>query len=307
MKHNYHAFGFNIESPWPLPLSEVSSDITTADCSIDLSEINHSRGFNFEAFGLRLKIDSENIFLLVDGIAHYHCQPYRIDIHPLTKCEDDIAAFLLYAALPYWLLLRGKWLVRGCALSWNEKESILLLSPPGGGSSTLAGYALRQGAKLVSDHFCVVTEREEGVLMVEPGIRHLRLWKAAADQLQIDHHLLRPIRPCLQQFFFKTENIFSNRPLPISGVISIDTMNKKEDVSVKKLTGVHKMDNLDLRHYHLFLFKKLGYQKIYQRLLMKLANQVSLYHLTRWVGQQPLDLVWKELNSIFLEYIPQEV
>ncbi len=296
---NYKAFGLILSSSLSLPFIEVSSE-TVPDCLISIGEVPSPIDIpSLKSLGLCVYVNSENVVVDVEGVARFHCQLNKIIVQTLGACEAGVIAFLVYSALPYWLLLRGQMVLRGCAITWDGVHSQLWLSHSGVGSSTFAAYAVQRGAKLLSDHLCVIGFNEKKISTVQSGISQIKLWQDALNQLQIKSASLAPIRSGLMQFLWDVTENFYHQSLPISQVISLSVSNDVKDNGLKKFLGLEKIKYLSAYNY-CHTFGDVLLKKTFQApLLVALANQVAVYSFTRLSGQKIGDGVNNTMDEIF--------
>jgi hypothetical protein len=271
----YKTFGFLINSAWELPLTSVSDDravdltICAGQCPVSLSDAVQ--------FSPCLQANRQEILLEVGGIATFHCIKNKITVSAQCQLTDAIQTFLLYAAIPYWLLLQDCLVLRGCALSFDNQNATLICSHSGGGSSTIGYLAAMKtkSAQLISDHLCVLRKDLQGRVVVYPGYKHIKLWQHQVEALNIPEQERVSLRKNVPLYLCKST--YSNRSFPISNIFFLFKCNEKK--IAKGIKGFDKLDVYCAYAYYLSNSEVMNKIDGLSRLWLPVVKKASLSRL----------------------------
>lgn len=228
----YKGFGFYIDSDWTLPMIQSLTSQPAVDLTIQRGAVSSSGLEDEYHVSPYLHIAPEEIWLTVDHIARFCIQNDHIIVDPLTDDAQTLETFIAYAAMPFWLCLQNCIVLRGAAVSFDQKTAQLILSHSGVGSSTIAGLATQGDARLVSDHLVILRRNDAGQFLLYPGYIQLKLWKDALKKLSLKMDRAIPLRESLEVYQYPANYI--EAPLTIASICLIKTSNHpKETMPVK--------------------------------------------------------------------------
>jgi hypothetical protein len=211
----YRIAGLKVSSEIALPgLIVAPDDRETNEVTIRRSAVPDSldnatmRQATFEIAGERFlfRIPGLARFLLTEGrdIA-FACE----DGVP----EDDIAIFLIGTVFGILLHQREQIVLHASAIRVNGK-AVLFCGPSGAGKSTIAAALGLKGYAMVTDDLCAMAMGPDGVPIVQPDGRQLKLWSQAIDELHLSDRSGQAVRNRLQKFYVEpVEAIMEALPL----------------------------------------------------------------------------------------------
>jgi hypothetical protein len=291
---SYQGFGFTFTSDWSLPLTlitpieQVDVIIEEGNCpdAIDCSE----------EFGRHLQANQNEILLKVSDIATFYCTKNHISVCSHSTDVRDVQCFLIYAAIPYWLLLQGCLVLRGCALSFNDQVATLILSHTGGGSSTLGYLATKKSAVLISDHLCVLKQHSPTEIRVYPGYKEIKLWRETRHNLTLPQEKFRQLRATIKSYSCKTQYV--NSSLPVKQVLFLAQSNQIK--ATETIRGAKKLSIHENYTYYLSNNKVVCECRYLSLLWLLLAKQTNMYRLHRY-REMPKETLAKVVEALALE------
>jgi hypothetical protein len=153
------------------------------------------------ARGATWQIAGKRFLFQVPGVARFLLSGgNEIVFEPAPGVDGgDVSIFLIGTVFGILLHQRGEIVLHASAVRVAGK-AVLFCAPSGSGKSTLAAALAQRGLPLVADDLCAITLRD-GVPMVQPDGRHLKLWAQAIDKLDLAGRRGAPVRKKLEKFF----------------------------------------------------------------------------------------------------------
>lgn len=112
----------------------------------------------------------------------------------------EAAIFLISTGFGVLLHQRGRIVLHASAVRVRD-SAVLFCGPSGAGKSTLAAGLVDAGYDLVTDDFCGISIRGDGVPWVEPDGRQLKLWQHAIERLALAERRNAAVRPELEKYY----------------------------------------------------------------------------------------------------------
>jgi hypothetical protein len=229
--NTYTGFGLAISSDLSLPelavdlnpesvVGEVSITSSTREDWPELNPSEHSTPtVQMTPNDWRLELEGIGWFRVHQGRSIYW---QRWDD---SVSDRDLRTFLVGSALGALMIQRGSLMLHATALVMDGK-AVLLLGAPASGKSTLAWCLHQQGWQLLSSELTLIDPQG----MVWPGMQQLKLWHAAAMELDLDWKQMPVVRKGLQRFsLMPTDLSTSNQPAPLAVIYGITRRGKEDD------------------------------------------------------------------------------
>ncbi|MEH7076438.1 aldolase [Neobacillus drentensis] len=277
----YKAFGFSVRSKISFPeLLIVENNSDSIDIEIELKDLSNlwlelsdsKSTLVMNEMLVMFKVADTAIFLIEKG--------KRITVSPINQYKEDIIRlYLLGSCMGAVLMQRGILPLHGSAVAINGK-AYAIIGDSGAGKSTLASAFLHKGYQLLTDDVIGIYFTKENEPMVIPSYPQQKLWQNSLDEFGINNRELRPIYQRETKFAIPIKNQFSSIPLPLSGLFEL-VITEKEDVELKQIEGLYRLQTLLIHTYRNLLIKNLGLTNWHFTNSTKIVNQINMYQLQR--------------------------
>jgi hypothetical protein len=275
--YKYSVFGLNIQSE--IKIIELVTTLNYPDVIIRLGKVPGSlgeksfKGVCFEAIPGTLIIEAKNIarYVIIEG--------KEIIIEPVPNAkESSVRLFLLGSAMGALLHQRGILPIHGNGIQFNE-IGILFAGISGAGKSTLAAMMAAKGFQPITDDITAIGFENE-VPIILPGIPHLKLWQDSILKMKLKTDGLKKVRDELEKYYYPTNNVFANKPIPLKKIYIIN-INNHEGIAVKPLSGIEKFTVLKNHTYRYNYVKGMNLEENHFGLTTKLASKIEINRLFR--------------------------
>ena len=275
MRH-YEGFGLYFASDIDLaPM--MKSEVRNADVQI-------IKGFVSKA-GLNQPVVSEpfcqispgEMWLAIPDVARFHVSGGNsIVVEPKTGASmQTINLFLLGSCMGAIMYQRNRLVIHGNAIRFND-EAVVFAGTSGAGKSTLAAAFVKRGYQVLSDDLSVVDEHG----CVQPSYPQLKIWRDAANKLDIDITGLKPIGYQADKFAYPLQQQFYHKPLPIRAIYILHG-RAQNSISIKALTGMEKLKPLKRHSYRGSFVEGLGLNSAHLKLCGLLAHRTRISKIYR--------------------------
>lgn len=217
----------------------------------------------------------------VAGIAAYLVEDgRRITVEPYGDAgAPSVRVFLLGSVFGFLCHQRGLLpLHAGCVEI--DGRAVLFAGPSGAGKSTLTATFLKRGHRVLSDDITVVDLTAPGGPMVPPSFPRIKLWRDAAERLDLSVEGLERSRPGLEKFHLPVGDEFGQEPLPLGDIYHLSMAPDARHAGISRLRGRAAMDALVDAVYRRRAAIRMGRQAALMADLMRLAARPT-YALTR--------------------------
>lgn len=236
---------------------------------------------NPSASGPTWQIEGKRFLMLIPGIARFMLTEGRdIAFEAEPGADDaDMPIFLLGTAFGILLHQREQVVLHASAVSVNGR-AILFCGASGAGKSTLAAALAQRGFPLVTDDVCALTIGSNGVPMVHPDGRQLKLWSQAIDNLDLAGRRGDRVRNRLEKFYVEPGEAFSE-PLPLGAVYALREARPPHAPGIERPNVVDGALILRRNAYRPQLVSRMGQKVDYFRAATAIANVAGIFNLTR--------------------------
>ena len=298
MSRFYKIFGRIISSELAIPLEEWGEPVLKADLVIGCGQLPEMK-CDGEKIGLRLTQYNEAAVLVVDDIAKYYVDQYQIIVEPNDGIDEmTLVTFLLSAVLPLWLQLKSCFLLKGSALTFDNQQAVLLLGNSGAGKSTLLAYCCKQGAKMLSDEFCLLGyDSDLECCVVRPAYPIIKLWHDACDLLSMPPKHFLKVRPDIFRYHWDALEVYCNQALSVRHIFIYNTSNINKPIIEPELKGIDKFEQIQDFKKQAFSSKEKSTRATDQHIWTTLLKQVNACTLNRVKRKTKIDELFSVMND----------
>ena len=227
------------------------------------------------------QIAGERFLLCVPRVARFLLSAGRtvvVEAEPGAD-PDDIPAFLIGTVLGILLHQRGQIVLHASAVAVNGK-AILFCGRSGAGKSTLAAALAQRGLPLVTDDLCAISMGTNGVPLIAPDGRQLKLWTHSIDHLDLEDRRGSRVRGRLEKFYLDPDQVF-DRALPVAAIYALREARPPYRAGIEAPNVVDAALILRRNAYRPQLVKRMLQDAAYFQAATAIANNAGLYYLTR--------------------------
>jgi len=281
--YNYHAFGLNISSDWPLP-SLASGTFADADLDIRHEAIEPHLGEEWHANKKVYKnweAAPGRFLMKINGVANYLAKDGdSILIERTNEDVDDdaVTAYMMGSIMAAILQQRKVTLLHGSSVQMNGRAAIFTGSS-GVGKSTLAAKLMTRGHALIADDVAAITKDDDHGLSVTPAFPTSRLWHDALEKVSLEEKVKQRVRPELDKYLVSTDN-FCDTLQPISAIYILRQVNDPgiRITRVEKRKSHHLLNLQGFRNG--FLKGHVSYAHHFQ-MMIDMANNIPVFEIFR--------------------------
>lgn len=169
-----------------------------------------------------------------------------VDIDPAATAHDA-SAFVLGSSVGIILHQRGALALHGACVA-KDGRAIVLCGASGRGKSTTAAALCKRGFTLVADDISVIGSNEDGVPIVWPDGRQLKLWRRSIDGLGLDDKAGEVVRPGFEKYFVSPAGAAIDPPL-LSAIYVLNSNVAVSRVAIEDVGVADAMRILDDQAY----------------------------------------------------------
>ena len=292
MTYKYQAFGFVIESPYPVIQVEPAEENAVADIIVketDLSELSSIPEY--------MHTVSENAVCL-----NYPCAGYfrisngnLIEIDLNKECTNEMyGLYLLGSCMGAILHERNLLPIHGSCVT-DGKHSIIISGDSGAGKSTLASEFLKRGWKLVTDDVSLIKNITENPV-VQSSYPSQKLWKDSMENYQSEDRTYHTLyqRQDREKFGVSVINSFYKGTAPLS--IFVQLYKGRNETRVEPLSGFDCVDRILKNTYRDYFISPNRRNRYFQDCI-NLSQKISMLCAVREVGVPTQELLYEKITS----------
>lgn len=283
----YHYNGLRIKSEITLhPL--IAIPIGNIDVTIKLSKIPETllKPVNQQA---TFMIEQNRVLIFIPKLARFLIENgSEITVETELGCPlQDLSPFVLGVAWAALCYQRNQNLLKGSLVEIKNQLWLLSGTSPIGSSTFGLGMQKFCGATVISDEFCSYTSTENGII-VQPGLKTLKLWRNTLDFFEIDTGALTKVRSELHKYWLPldlvthTKRTLNPKSLKLQGIIHLQQW-RSDDLSpfgIQELKGFKALKKV---YHHSFHRIYMSGQSLWEhkfKLDLKLVEQCQLLTFT---------------------------
>lgn len=299
--HFYRVSGLSVGSEIVLPgLNAMAADREPPAVAIRRRPVPAALE-NASAAGATWQIAGDRFLLRIPDVARFLLSAGReIAFEPEADADaGDIPIFILGTVFGILLHQRQQIVLHASAVRVNGK-AVLFCGASGAGKSTMAAALAQRGYPLVTDDLCAITV-VDGMPMVHPDGRQLKLWAQAIDRLELAESRGERVRSRLEKFYVEPVEAFSE-PLPLGAVYALREARPPHTPGIEHPNVVDAALILRRNAYRPLLVSRMEQKENYFHAATMMANVAGIFHLTRplnftavpkvvgWLEQHWLDI-----------------
>ncbi|TCM07481.1 hypothetical protein [Sphingomonas sp. PP-CC-3G-468] len=243
----------------------------------------------------------ERFLLEIPGIVRMLlCDGRDLWYEPIDgTCDSDIDVFVGGTGLGLLLQQRG-WIVLHASAVRVGDAAVLFCGASGAGKSTLAAALGGRGFDLVADDFCGITVGTDGVGLVHPDGRRLKLWDDAIERLALADRRRAAVRPTLRKFHVEP-HATSVAALPVAAVYVLGEARPPAVPGIMRANLVDAALLLRAQAYRPALVRWMGQQPLYLAAAAAVSRGGGVFTLTRTRRFEAMDAVLDDLATHWRE------
>lgn len=285
-KHYYFGYGLKIESDIEIPeLMAVNIDKTrTSSMQVDVHILSGFVPDELEHAAVKegyYQAKSNQILLQIEDVASFLISNGKeIIIERHSNISDDkVRLYLLGSCFGALLHQRGLLVLHASAIITNQ-GAVLFVGPSGNGKSTTVAALAKRGYRIIADDVCTLSFDEEHNPVVFPSYPQIKLWEDMLDKLKQTKTPLRRISPELDKYAFQVKDRFFAMPSTLRAVYDLQ-VRENSILELELLEGSEKFRILLYNTYRAFFLDGLEMRPEHFKLATTIANEISVYRLTR--------------------------
>jgi hypothetical protein len=283
MTYSYSAYGLTICSDIELPglvaldpHSVEAVDLTIVHGAVSTTGLNDAKLVKplsqFDGQTLWFDVPMIGRFLVEQG------QQVTFESYPGVSL-DSIRVYLLGSCLAAIFYQKQRVVLRGAAVSADDKSCVLLVGSGPVGKSSLAAILRKHGYSILSDELCVLAPDGE-IGKIVPGLAQLKLWRQTLKYLEVDVDAMARVRPEIEKYFLPVADGFCDNPRAVSTVYILNEHNLDEFV-FEEINGFAKFQALTQFTYMAQYIDQLIPAKVHMKQIAALANKVRVVRVSR--------------------------
>jgi len=207
---------------------------------------------------------------------------------------EDAAIFLSGTGFGILLHQRGRIVLHASAVRVNG-HAVLFCGQSGAGKSTLAAALVEAGYDLVTDDFCGIALRDDGLPWVEPDGRQLKLWQVSIDRLSLADRTTAPVRTQLEKFYVEPRTVISSA-LPLAAVYVLREARPPDAPGIERPNIVDGALLIRRNAYRPQMVERMGQEALYFQAAATINQRAGVFTLTRAMdfNQFPEVIGWLE-------------
>ncbi len=254
-----------------------------------------------EARGPNWEMGQDRFRIGIPGIVRMLLTGGREIAYEIEPGVDPCEASIFLSGTGFGLLLHqlGRIVLHASAVRVGE-GAVLFCGPSGAGKSTLAAALVNAGHDLLADDFCGIMPDPDGVPMVYPDGRQLKLWRHAIDRLSLADSTAEPVRPRIEKFYVEPRGV-AEGALPLVAVYELCEARLPHARGIERVDLVHAAMLIRNNAYRPTLMHRMGQADLYFRGAVDIVRHAGLFQLVRPLGFQEMPSVIDALHRHWCE------
>lgn len=229
-------------------------------------------------------LTKEDSWFKVNNVAVYRIKNgNEIIIYKLSNNIKDIKAFLLGTAFGILLIQRNTVTIHGGSVKIKDKVFIFT-GKCGAGKSTLVAGCKNKGYKFLADDVSALTLEDNNVY-VNPAYPQQKICDDALKELDIDSSNLHMFDLERKKYSVTDKNNFINDKKESFGIIEIMPKDDINQVRIKEITGIEKMNFILRNIYRIECARAIGIRDEYLNNIIKISAKLKIFILERPINE----------------------
>lgn len=296
--YGYVISGLSVSSDLVLPgLIEAPVHDDAADVTIRQATISDTLP-NPTARGPNWQIAGGRMLIAVPGIVRMLLHEGRSLVYTPDPAvpSDEVAIFISGTGFGLLLHQRDRIVLHASAVRVGSGAA-LFCGPSGAGKSTLAAALVDAGHDLLADDFCGIVMAQDGVPMVHPDGRQLKLWQNAIDRLALVDRRVAPVRAQIAKYYVEPREAMRTA-LPITAIYMLREARLPGTAGIAQPNLVDGAMLVRGSAYRPAMVERMGQAALYFRAAAVLAQTAGVFTLTREMdfARLPAVIGWLEAH-----------
>lgn len=277
--YNYRAFNLYIQSE--ILCSELRpTSFERADISIKLGAIP-KKYFNNRKKSSYFTCSQDHFFLRVKNVASFLISgTSQIIIEPVAGQDvNTLRQYLLGTCLGV-LLHKRQFLALHGSANFIKHGAIIFVGPAGVGKSTIATALAQKGYKILADDISAIANISENTYEVMPGYPQTKLCHDSAKLLVENHNSLQQVTQSIEKVRYSVLKNFQIEPAPLKA-ICILIASEQSTVTIKRISGIEKFNQLVKNTYRCRFLGPLGLEKDHFTLCSQVSSHTDVFAIYR--------------------------
>lgn len=276
--YTYNIFGLIIASEIQLLVCKETPELQhQANVFIKYGDIKSQLSQKFVNSNKHIIVEPNNIWLHIKDTAWIHIYNGKYIVVDLYKNADlqTVCLYLFGSGIGALIHQQHKTVIHGNSIE-VDGECVIFMGNSGAGKSTISTALYKKGCPFLADDLAVIDQNIE----VQPGIPRLKIWQDTASNLNIDTQNLDKIRLLDTKYSYSITKNICTQPKRIKAIFLLEN-HHKDSFEIQEVTGFEKLRALQYHTYRRFYVRKMGYNKQFFKLTSQVAENVSIYKITR--------------------------
>lgn len=195
---------------------------------------------------------------------------------------NDVAVFILGSALGILLHQRGLMVLHGATVARNGR-AVAICGRSGAGKSTFAASLCENGCRFVSDDISVVSLGPDGLPVVLPDGRRLKLWQQAIDRLRLGERRGTAVREAVEKYYIDPGDCVEEA-VPLAAIYILGDVRGREQPGMTPLALPDAMRMLDIQSYRPRVRARIGDKSSQLTQSAAVLGKVRVFRFNRHLG-----------------------
>lgn len=295
----YKLYNLNVKSNIEILDMQKSESLIDTDINIYAKKIDNENILKTDQIN-EFNFEDGKFTLTVKDIAKYSVYDGKlINIeYSNNATPDEINLYLLGSCFGIVLYHRGYLPLHASAIE-TDKGCVFFSGDSGMGKSTTLKSFIKKGYKMVSDDVAALEFNKNEEINIYPSFPRTKMWKDAADKLNIDTKKLNRITKDLEKYSVPINSeMFSNSVLKPYIFYEINKTDKS-NIYIEEITGMDKIGLLLKNTYRSFYLEYLNNKKEHFNQISQLAQKIKIKRIFRPENVDTLEEITKILENDF--------
>lgn len=276
----YRISGLCVQSDIALPgVIDVPAGMGPPDVTLRTGDVPHrlegavERGPNWDMTENRFLLHIPHLgrFLMTGGREiRYQAEPTR---------QADLPIFLTGTVFGVLLHQRGNIVLHASAICVNG-QAVMFCGASGAGKSTMAAALGQLGHALITDDIGVITLDANGIPVVSPDGRRLKLWNRSIERLGLAASRGQKIRDTIEKYYV-APTLTHARPMPLSAVYILREARPPYLAGIENPNLVDCAMLLQRNAYRPQLVRRMHQRAAYFKIAAAVVAKAPIFNLTR--------------------------
>ena len=290
--YKYQAFGFIIESPYPVIQVETAPNDTVPDIIVQKSDLTDLSSMQDDEYKVTKEAICFNypragLFRITNGSL--------IEIKRCKDCTDEIfSVYLMGSCMGAIFHQKNLLPIHGSCVT-DGKHSIIISGHSGTGKSTLASEFLRNGWKLVTDDVSLIKNISE-TPAVQSSYPSQKLWQDSLSLYESENRLSQPLYQMenREKFGVAIKDSFHKGTVPLTLFVQLYVADS--ETAVTTIDGFNRVDRLVHNTYRKYFICPDNRNRFFQD-CVTLSQKIQMIQAIRQEGHPTQELLFKKITD----------